>query len=97
MLFEARGDIFSVPAEHGVVRNLTRTSGVAERYPAWSPDGKWIAYFSDKTGEYELTIRNAEYNIGSTSQTSEQTLTHARAGLPLPPAVVAGQQENRVD
>ena len=58
-LFEARGDIFSAPAEHGVVRNLTRSSGVAERYPAWSPDGKWIAYFSDRTGEYELTVRNA--------------------------------------
>lgn len=57
---EARGEIFSVPAEHGVVRNLTRTPGVAERYPAWSPNGKTLAYFSDKTGEYELTIRPAD-------------------------------------
>src|SRR6185295_15487534 len=53
-LFEARGEIFSAPAEHGVVRNLTHSSGMAERFPAWSPDGKWIAYFSDRTGEYEL-------------------------------------------
>ena len=59
-LFEARGEIFSVPAEHGIVRNLTESSGVAERYPAWSPDGKWIAYFSDRTGEYELTLRPAD-------------------------------------
>jgi tricorn protease len=59
-LFEARGEIFSVPAEHGIVRNLTESSGVAERYPAWSPDGKWIAYFSDRTGEYELTLRAAD-------------------------------------
>jgi tricorn protease len=59
-LFEARGDIFSVPAEYGIVRNLTRSSGVAERYPAWSPDGKLLAYFSDRTGEYELTVRNAD-------------------------------------
>lgn len=59
-LFEARGDIFSVPAEHGVIRNLTATSGTAERFPSWSPDGKWIAYFSDASGEYELTLRPAD-------------------------------------
>ncbi|MCG3185474.1 MAG: Tricorn protease [Planctomycetes bacterium] len=59
-VFEARGDIFTVPAEHGVTRNLTRTPGVAERYPAWSPDGKSIAYFSDRSGEYELTLQPAE-------------------------------------
>jgi tricorn protease len=49
-VFQARGEIFTVPAEHGVVRNVTRSSGVAERYPAWSPDGKNLAYFSDRTG-----------------------------------------------
>ncbi len=59
-VFEARGEIFTVPAEHGVVRNLTRSSGVAERYPSWSPDGKYIAYFSDRSGEYDLTIRPAD-------------------------------------
>jgi tricorn protease len=58
--FEARGEVFTVPAENGVVRNLTRSSGVAERYPAWSPDGKSIAYFSDRSGEYELTLRPAD-------------------------------------
>jgi tricorn protease len=57
---EARGDLFTVPAEHGITRNLTRSSGVAERFPAWSPDGKWIAYFTDRTGEYELAIRPAD-------------------------------------
>ena len=55
-LFEARGDVFSVPAEHGPVMNLTRTPGSAERFPAWSPDGKNAAYWSDKSGEYELTL-----------------------------------------
>src|SRR5215469_2747275 len=49
--FEARGDLFTVPAEHGVVRNLTRSSGVAERFPSWSPDGKTIAYFTDRPGD----------------------------------------------
>ncbi len=57
-LFEARGEILTVPAEKGDVRNLTNTHGVAERYPSWSPDGKWIAYFSDESGEYALHLRD---------------------------------------
>ena len=59
-VFEARGNIFTVPAENGLVRDLTNASGSAERTPAWSPDGKLIAYFTDKSGEYELTVRNAD-------------------------------------
>jgi tricorn protease len=55
---EARGNIFTVPAEHGSVRTLTTEhSSIHELNPAWSPDGKWIAYLSDKTGEYELYTR----------------------------------------
>ena len=57
-VFEARGEILTVPAEKGDARNLTNTSGVAERDPAWSPDGKWIAYFSDESGEYALHLRD---------------------------------------
>ena len=56
-MFEARGEILTVPAEKGDVRNLTNTPGVMERDPAWSPDGKSIAYFSDESGEYMLHIR----------------------------------------
>lgn len=70
VLIEARGDIFSVPAEHGVTLNLTRTSGIAERYPTWSPDGKWIAYFSDRSGNYELVIRPADGSGKETTLTS---------------------------
>jgi tricorn protease len=55
-VIQARGEIFTVPAKHGVVQNLSRTSGAAERFPAWSPDGKHIAYWSDAGGEYELTL-----------------------------------------
>jgi len=52
----ARGDIWTAPAEHGSPRNLTRTSGAYERSPAWSPDGRWIAYLSDASGEYEFHL-----------------------------------------
>jgi tricorn protease len=57
-VIEARGEIITVPAEKGSPRNLTNTSGVAERDPAWSPNGKWIAYFSDEAGEYALHLRD---------------------------------------
>lgn len=57
-VFEARGEIITVPAEKGDPRNLTNTPGVMERAPAWSPDGKWIAYFSDESGEYALHLRD---------------------------------------
>jgi tricorn protease len=55
-VFDARGDLFTVPAKKGITYNLTRTPGIREMYPVWSPDGKWIAYYSDKTGDYELYI-----------------------------------------
>ena len=54
----ARGNIFTVPTEHGSIRNLTTdNSSVHELSPAWSPDGKSVAYLSDKTGEYEIYVR----------------------------------------
>jgi tricorn protease len=58
---EARGEIFTIPAEKGDPRNLTgNSSGSAERNPAWSPDGKWISYFSDASGEYKLVISSQD-------------------------------------
>jgi len=56
IVVEARGEIFTIPADKGDIRNLTNSSGSAERDPAWSPDGKFISYFSDKSGEYRLYI-----------------------------------------
>jgi len=57
-VFESHGEILSVPAEKGDVRNLTRSMAVADRDPSWSPDGKWIACFSDESGEYALHVRD---------------------------------------
>ncbi len=58
VVVEARGELFSVPAKNGPTRNLTRTSGIREMSPTWSPDGLWIAYLSDATGEYEVYVRD---------------------------------------
>ncbi|NUN10077.1 MAG: PD40 domain-containing protein [Ignavibacteriaceae bacterium] len=58
-IFGSRGDIFTVPAKNGAVVNLTGTPGIHERSSKWSPDGKWIAYISDVSGEDEVYIRPA--------------------------------------
>jgi tricorn protease len=77
--FEARGDVFSAPAEYGAVVNVTRSSGVAERYPRWSPDGKSVAFWSDRSGEYELTVRPAD------ATGAEKTVTSLGPGFRYAP------------
>ena len=59
-LFSARGDIFSVPTENGATRNLTSTQGADEDHPAWSPDGRTIAYTTDAGGAQQIAVRPAE-------------------------------------
>ncbi|MDH4351156.1 MAG: peptidase S41, partial [Gemmatimonadota bacterium] len=76
---QVRGEVFTLPAEHGPALPLTRSSGVAERYPAWSPDGKHIAYWSDRSGEYELTLRPAD------GTGEERTVTSLGAGYRYAP------------
>lgn len=60
VLVEARGEIFTIPAAKGDTRDISNSSGSAERDPAWSPDGKYISYFSDKSGEYKLVIETQD-------------------------------------
>lgn len=59
MVLSARGDIFTLPAKEGITYNLTNSSNANDRYPQWSPDGKWIAYISDKSGEFNIWLRDA--------------------------------------
>ncbi|MEZ5082553.1 MAG: hypothetical protein R2750_03770 [Bacteroidales bacterium] len=60
LTFGARGDIWTVPAEKGMTRNLTESSGVHDRNVEWSPDGKYISYISDRTGEDEIYIQEQD-------------------------------------
>ncbi|WP_257667350.1 S41 family peptidase [Parapedobacter tibetensis] len=57
-VFESRGEIFTVPKEKGDARNISNSPGTHERFPAWSPDGKWISYISDAKGNYQLVLRD---------------------------------------
>jgi len=75
LVVEARGDIFTSPAENGPVRQLTTTSGAAERMPSWSPDGRWIAYSSDADGEYEIYITQSD-GMGETRQLTDGNETY---------------------
>ena len=76
-LFVARGELFTVPAKEGEIRNLTQTAGVRERDAAWSPDGKWISYLSDKSGDYEIYVRPADNTPvrSADASTSERQVT----------------------
>lgn len=60
IVFEARGELFNVPAKEGYVLNLTQSSGAFDMFPSWSPDGENIAYWSDRSGEYELYLQDSE-------------------------------------
>jgi tricorn protease len=67
--FETHGEILTVPVKHGSIEDLTHSPGVMERDPAWSPDGRTIAYFSDRAGEYDLAI-SAQDGTGQARQVS---------------------------
>jgi tricorn protease len=77
IVFDARGEIYTMPVEHGDVRNLTESSGSRDTDPAWSPDGKWIVYVSDKSGDDEV------YLVDQMGKEKERRLTsngHFKSG-----------------
>jgi tricorn protease len=78
-VFSARGDVFTVPAKEGSIRNLTHTPGVREKQVAWSPDGRWIAYVSDRSGEDEL------YIVPQDGLGKEQAITSGYKGFKYAP------------
>jgi tricorn protease len=81
-VFAARGDVFTVPAKEGSIRNLTRTPGIREQKVAWSPDGRWIAYVSDRTGEDEIYVAPQD----GMGKEKEQQITSGYKGFKFPPA-----------
>lgn len=96
LVVTARGEVFDLPVKKGVTRNLTHTPGVHERAAQWSPDGKWIAYISDQTGETELWMRPAEG--GDPIQLTRDNDTYIRdfEWSPTGESIVYTDRENRI-
>ena len=88
-VFSARGDVFTVPAKEGSIRNLTHTPGIREKLVAWSPDAHWIAYVSDRTGEDEIYIAPqdgmSKNGLGKDSLGKEEQITSGYKGFKFGP------------
>jgi tricorn protease len=95
-VFAARGDVFTVPARHGPTRNLTGTPGVHERNVTWSPDGQWIAYVSDASGEDEIYIRPQDGGKPVQLTENGDTYKYSLAWAPDSKKILWGDKENRL-
>jgi len=97
LVVSARGEVFNLPAEQGVTRNITRTPGVHERAAQWSPDGKYIAYISDESGETELWLQQQEG--GEPEQLTKGNTTYIRSfeWSPDSKQIVYTDRENRIN
>jgi tricorn protease len=97
-VFTARGDIFTGPARNGATRNLTQTSGVHERDAVWSPNGRWIAYISDVSGEDELWMRPQDGSGTPVQLTSEaDTYKYAPVWSPDSRKLAWSDKKNRLN
>lgn len=70
VVFEARGELFNVPVKEGYTINMTRSSGAFDHSPAWSPDGQYVAYWSDASGEYQIHLKDLQSNNEARKLTS---------------------------
>ena len=97
IVLTARGEVFNVPVEKGVTKNITRTSGAHERNARWSPDGKYIAFISDQTGETEIYIQPSEG--GETIQLTKNNDTYIRniQWSPDSKSIVFTDRKNRIN
>ncbi len=97
LMVTARGEVFDLPAEKGVTKNITRTPGVHERNAQWSPDGKYIAYISDATGETELYLQ--ELSGGEPVQLTKNNDTYIRdfEWSPDSKKIVYTDRKNRIN
>ena len=96
-VFGARGDVFTVPAKHGPTRNLTQSPGVHERDALWSPDGKWISYIADDSGEDEIYLRPQDGKGPAIRLTSGgDTYKYAMAWSPDSKRILWSDKKNRL-
>ena len=95
-LIGARGEIFNVPSEHGVTRNISRTSGAHERQPEWSADGKSVFYIGDATGETELWMRPAEGGVATQLTSGTDTYIDFFELSPDGKTIIYGDRKNRL-
>ena len=75
IVFETRGELFNVPADEGYTINMTRSSDAFDQFPAWSPDGKYIAYWSDQSGEYQVYLQESD------GKSQPEVLTRRKIGF----------------
>ena len=93
----ARGEVFNLPADKGVTKNITRSPGTHDRNAQWSPDGKSIAYISDATGETELYLQDATGSEPVQLTKNNDTYIRAFSWSPDSRSIVYTDRQNRIN
>ena len=96
LVVTARGEVFDLPADKGVTKNITRTPGSHERNAQWSPDGKHIAYISDRSGETELYLHDVKNGTLTQLTNNNDTYIRSLTWSPDSKSIVYTDRENRI-